>query len=58
MDKYLTTTEVAEHFRVSKLTVYKWIEARELTAMRFGGKRSNYRISEKEVERFTRAHTA
>ena len=57
MDKYLTTSEVARHFRVSAVTVYKWIEKRQLVAIRFGGKRSNYRVSGTELERFTRAHT-
>ncbi|MGI8575663.1 MAG: helix-turn-helix domain-containing protein [Egibacteraceae bacterium] len=42
----LTVTEVAEHMRVSNMTVYRLIKAGELPALQIG---KNYRISSEDL---------
>ncbi len=46
-DFYLVE-ELAEKLRVNKMTIYRWIKAGKLTALKIG---KNYRIAETEVER-------
>jgi excisionase family DNA binding protein len=49
--RYLTIAEVAEVLRVSRMTVYRLVQAQALVAARFG---NSYRIPEKAVEEFIR----
>ena len=35
-DQLLTVTEVAERLRISKMTIYRWIDEGRLPAMQFG----------------------
>lgn len=46
----LTVAEVAAHFRVSKMTIYRQIEARQLPAIRVG---RSFRIPADAVNRLT-----
>ena len=46
---FLTVTEVAELVRVSRMTVYRWIHAGELPAVRFG---RSFRVPQQAVEQF------
>ena len=46
---YLTVAEVAGMLRVSTMTVYRLIKARELPAVRVG---RSYRLAEDDVDRF------
>jgi excisionase family DNA binding protein len=46
---YLTVAEVAGAMRVSKMTVYRLVQARALTSVRFG---RSYRIPEGAVEEY------
>jgi excisionase family DNA binding protein len=48
---YLTIAEVAKVLRVSKMTVYRLVQAHALASVRFG---SSYRIPEEAVEEFIR----
>jgi excisionase family DNA binding protein len=48
-DTYLMVREVAALMRVSKMTVYRLIEEKELDAKRFGW---SYRIPEKAVDKY------
>lgn len=48
-DKYLTIEEVAETLRVAYMTVYRWIKAGKLEAIKAG---KQYRISEKSLNNF------
>lgn len=45
-DRLWTVAEVADHMRVSNMTVYRLIKAGELPAIRVG---KNYRIRAKEL---------
>jgi len=45
-DRLWTVAEVAEHMRVSNMTVYRLIKARQLSALRVG---KNYRIRGREL---------
>jgi excisionase family DNA binding protein len=47
--KFLTVAEVAEMLRVSRMTVYRWVHAGELPAVRFG---RSFRVPEQAVEAF------
>jgi excisionase family DNA binding protein len=49
--RYLTIAEVAEVLRVSKMTVYRLVQAHTLAYVRFG---KSYRIPENAVEDFIR----
>ena len=44
---FLTVAEVAEHMRVSKMTVYRLVHAGDLEAVRVG---RSFRVPEKAVE--------
>ena len=44
--RFLTIAEVAELMRVSKMTVYRWVHAGDIPAVRFG---RSYRIPESAV---------
>jgi len=46
---FLTVAEVAEMVRVSRMTVYRWIHAGELPAVRFG---RSFRVPQQAVEQF------
>lgn len=48
-EKYYTIEEVAEMLRVAYMTVYRWIKAGKLGAIKAG---KQYRISEKCVNDF------
>lgn len=48
-DKYLTTQEVAELLKVNNLTVRRWINKGELTAVFLG---KAYRIKEVDLDKF------
>lgn len=48
-DRYLTVQEIALMFRVSKMTVYRLIERRELRAVRIG---RTFRIAESAVQEY------
>jgi excisionase family DNA binding protein len=52
-EQYLTIPEVAERFRVTRKTVYRWIETGELHGIRF--KRA-YRIAESDLQDFIERH--
>jgi excisionase family DNA binding protein len=45
----LTVAEVADHLRVSSLTVYRLIEAGDLRALRVG---RSFRINEDDLDQF------
>jgi excisionase family DNA binding protein len=51
-ETYYTLREVAEKLRVSRRTVYRWVQARELPAYKLGGE---FRITERDLERFLKA---
>ena len=46
---YLTVREVADTLRVSSMTVYRLINAHQLSAVRVG---KSYRIREEDVDRY------
>ncbi len=46
---FLTVAEVAEMVRVSRMTVYRWVHAGELPAVRFG---RSFRVPQQAVEQF------
>lgn len=48
-DRLWTVAEVADHMRVSNMTVYRLIKAGELPAIRVG---KNYRIRGKELSAY------
>lgn len=51
-DRYLTTQEVAAHYRVSVTTVLAWIRDKRLPAIDIGtSKRATYRIPESALNR-------
>jgi excisionase family DNA binding protein len=55
--RLMTVSEVAAHLRVSRMTVYRLIERREMPAFRVG---RNYRLREEDVniyltQRYTQA---
>ncbi|MDN4478008.1 helix-turn-helix domain-containing protein [Demequina lignilytica] len=47
--KFLTVAEVADMVRVSRMTVYRWVHAGELPAVRFG---RSFRVPQEAVEQF------
>ncbi|MDP9696752.1 UNVERIFIED_ORG: excisionase family DNA binding protein [Arthrobacter globiformis] len=49
--QYLTIAEVARVLRVSKMTVYRLVQAHALASVRFG---NSYRIPEDAVEEYIR----
>lgn len=46
---FLTVAEVAQMLRVSRMTVYRWIHAGDLPAVRFG---RSFRVPQQAVEIF------
>ena len=46
---FLTVAEVADMLRVSRMTVYRWVHAGEMPAVRFG---RSFRIPQQAVEVF------
>ncbi|WP_296666194.1 helix-turn-helix domain-containing protein [Demequina sp.] len=46
---FLTVAEVADLVRVSRMTVYRWVHAGELPAVRFG---RSFRVPQQAVEQF------
>lgn len=48
-EKYFTIEEVAENLRVAYLTVYRWIKAGKLEALKAG---RQYRITPKALDQF------
>jgi excisionase family DNA binding protein len=52
-ETYLTPQEVADLLKVTRRTVYRWIESGELPVIRFG---SAYRITGSDLEVFIRRH--
>lgn len=48
-DRLWTVAEVAEHMRVSKMTVYRLIKAGDLPALRVG---KNYRIRGRDLAEY------
>lgn len=46
---YLTVSEVADALRLSKMTVYRLIQAHQIPAVRFG---NSYRIPETAAEQY------
>jgi excisionase family DNA binding protein len=51
-ERFLTLPEVAEHLKVSRRTVYRWIKAGELSAYKFA---NEYRITESDLKDFLEA---
>jgi excisionase family DNA binding protein len=48
-ETYYTLPEVAEKLKVSRRTVYRWVQAGELPAYKLGGE---FRITERDLEQF------
>lgn len=48
-DHYYSIKEVAKMLKVAYLTVYRWIQAKKLPAIKAG---KQYRISKSELDRF------
>lgn len=53
MIDYYTVQEVADHLRLSVLTIYKYIKEGELEAVEFGG---HYRVSNEALVKFIEHH--
>jgi excisionase family DNA binding protein len=51
-DRLWTVAEVADHMRVSTMTVYRLIKASQLPAIRVG---KNYRIRSTDIEQYLNA---
>ncbi len=47
--RFLTVAEVAEMCRVSRMTVYRWVHAGELPAVRFG---KSFRVPQDAAREF------
>lgn len=47
--KFLTVAEVAEMLRVSRMTVYRWVHAGDMPAVRFG---RSFRVPASAIETF------
>ena len=52
MDNLYTTKEIAERYRVPKVTVQKWIREKKLTAYLLG---KEYRVQESDLRAFEAA---
>jgi len=48
---FLTVAEVADMLRVSRMTVYRWVHAGDLPAIRFG---RSFRVPQQAVDVFMR----
>ncbi len=51
-ETYYTLPEIAEKLKVSRRTVYRWVQAGELPAYKLGGE---FRITERDLEKFLEA---
>jgi excisionase family DNA binding protein len=51
--RFLTVTEVADHIRVSNMTVYRLIKAGELRAVRVG---KSFRVREDDLDAYLADH--
>jgi excisionase family DNA binding protein len=51
--EYLTVAEIASIMRVSRMTVYRLVNAKELTSKRIG---RSFRVRTDEVERYLHEH--
>lgn len=49
MEQYLTCDDVAEMYKVKRITVWQWIREKKLNAVRTG---RDYRIRQQDVEEF------
>lgn len=47
--KYYTIQEIADMLKVAYLTVYRWVQARKLGAVKAG---KQYRIEKSELDKF------
>jgi len=54
MKKFLTCEEVADHYDIKIITVYRWIREKTLPAMKIGGR--NYRIRSEDLAIFEKKH--
>lgn len=48
-EKYYTTKEIAEMFKVAYLTVYRWIKEGRIEAYKLG---KEYRIKKTDIDKF------
>ncbi len=57
-NRYLTVREIARSLRVSRTTVYTWIDSGQLRAIKLGSETSKgtLRINNEEYDRFLKAH--
>ena len=53
-DDILTIEEVSKILKVSKRTIYRWIDAGDLKVARIG--RKTYRVFESDLRKFLRKH--
>ncbi len=51
---FYTTQEVAELLKLNVLTIYEYIKAGDLVAVKFG---RNYRVESQELDNFIKKHT-
>lgn len=49
--KFLTVAEVADMLRVSRMTIYRWVHAGDMPAVRFG---RSFRVPQAAVDEFMR----
>ena len=49
MEQYLTCDDIAEMYKVKRITVWQWIREKKLNAVRTG---RDYRIRQQDVEEF------
>lgn len=54
MSQYLSVTDVAKHINISKMTIYRLIEAGEIPALRVG---RSVRILEQDLEEYVIRNT-
>ena len=52
--KLLTVDEVAELFKTSKSTIYRWVHKREIPFVKLGGK---LRFVEDDIQEFIKQHS-
>lgn len=53
MDELLTVTQVAEVLKVSKMTIYRYIKAGKLVAIKAG---RDFRVKQTEFDKFLEKH--
>lgn len=49
MDKYLIPQQIAEKLQITSQTVWRWIRAKQLKAVRIG---KGYRVSNQDLDEF------